>query len=72
MRYLLLQKNASALEAWQRFLGCWRTELREEATKAQNLDVTPTNIMIQNSLKTVEVSNGNTQRRMTMKEAGSF
>ena len=35
-------------------LGCWRTELPAEATEAQNLDVIPTHIMMQNSLTTVE------------------
>ena len=36
------------------FLGFWRTELRAEATEAQNLEVIPTHIMMQNSLKSVE------------------
>ena len=35
-------------------LGCWRTELRAEATEAQNLEVIPAHIVMQNSLTTVE------------------
>ena len=49
------------------FLGFWRTELRAEATEAQNLEVISTHIVMQNSLTTVEAWNGNTQRRMRMK-----
>ena len=35
-------------------LEYWKTELREEATEVQNLEVIQTQIVMQNNLKTVE------------------